>query len=146
MKRVILILAALVISTTVFALPPGISEKPVEQLMGYLGKPVPEKWSTLNKGTTFNSEIIGNERLAYYLTVSPFRNTVDSVVIVWCGKDTEKIEQVWKELLVLMNQQGMRSTPASRPEFFRWEYGSRSFELQREDGTNGYSYCSIRLL
>jgi len=146
MKRVILILAALVISSSVFALPPGISEKPVDQLMEYIGKPVPEKWSTLNKGSTFHSDIIGNERLAYYLTVSPLSNMVNSVVIVWCGKDPARIEQVWNELLELMNQQGLRSIPASKPEYFRWEHGIRSFELQREGGTNGYSYCSIHLL
>ena len=144
MKKVLCVICFITISFSIFALPPGLTDKPIDQLMGYIGKPVPSDFTTRNKGQSYNKDF-GDGNTGYYVTLVPLKDLINSVVFVWYTKDAPKRDAIWKEIVDLMNSQKLESVPTSKDTELKWKYNDKqSFELKQSSNSKWYR-CELSL-
>ena len=103
MKRSVFVAVFSVMALSAFAIPRGLTDKPVEQLASLLNKPVPEGFTRMSREAYYQTgDIVDGLLLQKGLAVE--NGLVRLVTFVWQSNDYEKMLRLAGELYDLLDQ------------------------------------------
>jgi len=128
MKKIIINILILFMNFCIYSLPLGLDNNPMEQLISYLGNPVPEGF-ILSTPTTYSYWEPNVDGVSFSKEAGVSNNIVTRIQYIWSSTLYEDIEHIRENTINLFSQYNFDENIQEGIGFEFWFYNDFTFRI-----------------